>query len=154
MSSTLNRIENNFLFTQSAEFYYPNVDEINLNFVYKQLTFKTNDITRIAIETAYKDVPQGNIFRALGPNAKIKSVYLNQDGMAYVDFSKELISEMNTGSGYEVQVLQCIANTVGRYYSVNKISFTVEGIPYASGHVLFKKDEAFIVDLSISSELK
>lgn len=154
ISSTLSKIENNFLFTQKALFYYPNVDELTLNFVYRQLSFRTNDITRFIIETAYKDVPQGDIFRALSPNAKIKSVYLNPDGMAYVDFSKELVSEMNTGSGYEVQVLQCITNTIGVYYSVNKISFTVEGLPYASGHVLFRKDEAFIVDLSISSELK
>ncbi|MGH4051715.1 MAG: peptidoglycan-binding protein [Clostridium sp.] len=154
ISSSLSKIENNALFSQFVEFYYPNVDETTLNYVFKQLTFRTNDITRTKIETGYKDVPIGNIFRALGPNAKIKSLYINKDTMAYVDFSKEIITEMNTGAGYEVQVLQCITNTVGRYYSVNKISFTVEGIPYASGHVSFERDEAFIVDFSNSIELK
>jgi len=154
ISSSLSKIENNALFTQFAEFYYPNIDEHTLHYVLKQLTFKTNDITRTVIEIAYKAVPIGDIFKTLGPNAKIKSLYLNKDTFAYVDFSKEIISEMNTGSGYEVQVLQCITNTIGRYYSVTNIVFTVEGIPYASGHVLFEKDEAFVVDLSLSTPLE
>ena len=108
VSSSLSKIENNVLFIQSLEFYYPNIDEININYVYKQLKFKTNDITRMKIETAYKELPEGDIFRVLSPNAKIKSLYLNKDGMVYVDFTKELVSEMNVGAAYEVQVLQCI----------------------------------------------
>ena len=154
ISSTLSKIEDNSLFTQTVEFYYPNIDEHNINYVYKKLSFKTNDVTRVIIETAYKEVPPGDIFRVLGPNAKINSVYLNKDGLAYVDFSKEFITELNTGSGYEVQVLQCVTNTFGRYYSVIEIFFTVEDKPYASGHVLFEQGEIFIVDLSTSSELK
>ena len=108
ISSLLTKIQNNVLFTQSVEFYYPNIDEVTLNYVYKKLSFKTNDITRMKIEAAYKVLPKGNIFRVLSSNTKIKSLYLNKDGMVYVDFTKELISEMNTGAGYEVQVLLCI----------------------------------------------
>ena len=147
ISSSLSKIENNVLFTQSLEFYYPNVNGINLNFVYKQLIFKTNEITRIKIQTAYKDLPKGNIGRVLSPNAGIKSLYLNKDTMVYVDFTKEFVSEMNAGSGYESMILQSITNTLGRYYNVNKVYLTVEGNPYASGHIIMKKGEPFIVNL-------
>ncbi|HEY8805791.1 MAG TPA: GerMN domain-containing protein [Clostridium sp.] len=154
ISSSLSKIENNVSFTQSLEFYYPNINGINLNFVEKQLIFKTNDITRIKIESAYKVLPKGNIGRVLSPNAKIKSLYLNKDGMVYVDFTKELVSEMNAGSGFESMILQSITNTLGRYYGVNKVYITVEGSPYKSGHIEMKKGEAFIVNLKNSIELK
>ncbi|MBU3182555.1 peptidoglycan-binding protein [Clostridium psychrophilum] len=152
--SLLSKIEKNISLTQSLEFYYPNVDEIALNFIKKQVNFKTNDLTRLKIETAYKILPKGNIFRVLSPNAKIKSLYLNKDGMAYVDFTKEFVTEMNIGAGYEVQVLQCVTNTIGMYYNTNKVYLTVEGNPYASGHILMEKGEFFTVDTSFSSELK
>ena len=90
----------------------------------------------------------------LSPNAKIKSLYLNKDGMVYVDFTKELVSEMNPGAGYESMILQCITNTLGRYYGVNKVYITVEGKPYKSGHIEMKEGEPFIVNLSNSAELK
>lgn len=154
VSSSLKKIESNVSFTQSLEFYYPNVNGINLNFVEKQLIFKTNDITKIKIEAAYKVLPKGNIAKVLSPNAKIKSLYLNKDGMVYIDFTKELVSEMNAGSGYESMILQCIANTFGKYYGINKVYITVEGDPYKSGHIEMKKGQPFIVDFKNSIELK
>ena len=153
VSSSLSKIENNVSLTQSLEFYYPNVDGSILNFVYKQLIFKTNDITRIKIETAYKDLPKGNIIGVLSPNTKIKSLYLNKDNVVYVDFTKELISEMNKGAGFESMILQSITNTLGRYYGVNKVYITVEGKPYASGHIIMQVGEPFIVNITNSVEL-
>ena len=153
ISSSLSKIETNVSLTQSLEFYYPNVDGVILNFVDKQLNFKTNDITRIKIETAYKVLPNGNIGTVLSPNAKIKSLYLNKDNMVYVDFTKELVSEMNAGSGFESMILQCITNTLGRYYGVTKVYLTVEGSPYSSGHIIMKKGEPFIVNLTNSVKL-
>lgn len=154
ISSSLSKIEDNVLATKSLEFYYPNVNDGKLNFVYKQLNFKTNDITRIKIEAAYKDLPNGNVNKVLSPNAKIKSLYLNQDNMVYVDFTEEFVSEMNAGYDYESMILQSITNTLGRYYGVNKVYLTVEGEPYASGHIIMEKGEAFTVDLKNSVELK
>ena len=153
ISSSLSKIETNVSLTQSLEFYYPNIDGVTLNFVDKQLNFKTNDITRIKIEAAYKELPNGNIGKVLSPNAKIKSLYLNKDNMVYVDFTKELVSEMNAGAGFESMILQCITNTLGRYYGVTKVYLTVEGSPYSSGHIIMKKGEPFIVNLTNSVKL-
>lgn len=154
VSSTLKKLEENVVLTQTVKFYYPNVDGNTLNFVQKQLSFKTNDITKIVMENAYKELPKGNIGKVLSANAKINSLYLNKDNMVYIDFTKELVSEMNAGSGFEGMILQCITNTFGTYYGAEKVYLTIEGNPYSSGHFLFKKGETLSVNLNNCVEIK
>jgi len=154
ISSSLSKIEKNVALTQTVKFYYPNVNEDKLYFVNKQLSFNTNDITKIIFEKAFKDLPKGNLGKVLGTNVKIKSLYLNKDNIVYVDFTKELVSEMNAGSGYESMILQSITNTLGTYYGVDKVYITIEGSPYTSGHFEMKKGEFFTVNFKNSVELK
>ncbi len=154
VSSTLSKLETNVPLIQTVRVYYPNANVDKLYFVNKQLSFKTNDITKTSFENAFKDLPKGDLAKVLGPNVKIKSLYLNKDNSVYIDFSKELRSEMNAGSGYESLILQSITNTLGTYYGVNKVSITIEGNPYTSGHIAMKKGELFTVDLKNSVELK
>ena len=154
VSSSLSKIENNVPLTQTVKFYYPNVNGDKLYFVNKQLSFNTNDITKIIFEKAFKDLPKGDLCKVLGPNVKIKSLYLNKDNMVYIDFTKELVSEMNAGSGYEGMILQSITNTLGTYYGVDKVYITIEGNPYASGHIVMKKGNAFTVNFKNNVELK
>ncbi|MBC8062744.1 MAG: GerMN domain-containing protein [Clostridiaceae bacterium] len=154
VSSTLSKIEKNSPLTQTVKFYYPNVNENKLYFVNKKLTFNTNDITKIIFEKAFKDLPKGNLGKVLGTNVKIKSLYLNKDKVVYVDFTKELVSEMNAGSSYESMILQSITNTLGTYYGVEKVYITIEGNPYTSGHIVMKKGEVFTVNVKDAVELK
>ena len=154
--STLVKMDANVPFVQTVQFYYPNFSGADkVYYVGKKLSFKTNDITKSVFEKAFKTLPAGkNLARVLSPNAKIKSLYLNKDKVVYVDFSKELLSEMNAGSGYESLILKSITNTLGVYYGVNKVYLTVEGKPYASGHIEMKKGEFFKVDLKNTFQLK
>lgn len=155
VSSTLVKMYANVPLTQTVQFYYPNTNLDKVYYVGKKLTFKTNDITKIAFEKAFMALPTGkNLARVLTPNAKIKSLYLNKDNAVYVDFSKEFLTEMNAGSGYESLILKSITNTLGVYYGVNKVRLTVEGKPYASGHIEMKKGEFFKVDLKNTFQLK
>lgn len=154
VTSTLNKLETNVPLTQTVRFYYPNANVDKLYYVDKQLSFNTNDITKIGFEKAFKDLPKGDMAKVLGPNVRINSLYLNQDNRVYIDFSKELLSEMNAGSSYENLILQSITNTIGLYYGVDKVHITVEGNPYASGHFAMKKSHFFTVNLSNSVELK
>ena len=154
VSSTLSKLETNVPFMQAVRFYYPNANVDKLLFVNKQLSFKTNDITRVIFENAFKDLPKGELAKVLGPNVKIKSLYLNTDNRVYIDFTKELLSEMNAGSGYESLILQSITNTIGTYYGVDKVCITIEDKPYVSGHIEMKKGEFFTVNLTNSVELK
>ncbi|NLI91118.1 MAG: GerMN domain-containing protein [Peptococcaceae bacterium] len=150
VSSTLAKLEKNILFQQTVQFYYPNIQNNKLYAVKKTLSFHTNDLTKQVLEKEYKNIPQGDLAKVLSAQTKINSLYLNKDGMVYIDFSKELISEMNAGSGYESMILQSITNTIGTYYGAEKVYITVEGKPYASGHFEMKKGEAFKVNLTNS----
>lgn len=154
VSSTLSKIEKNASFVQNVKFYFPNIDDGKLYSTERKLSFNTNDITKQVFENEFKDQPQGNLGKLIGPNVKINSLYLNKDGMVYIDFTKELRSEMNAGAGYESMILQCIINAVGGYYGVEKVYLTVEGNPYSSGHIAMKKGEAFTVNYTNSVELK
>ncbi|MCB2293610.1 GerMN domain-containing protein [Clostridium algoriphilum] len=146
VSSSLSKMEKKVPFVQMVKFYYPNGND-SMNYITeKKLSFDTNDITRKIFEKKFKEVPNENVGRLISPNTTIKSLYLNKDNIVYVDFSKEFTQEMNAGSGYESQILQCITNTLGDYYMVKKVYITVEGKPYSSGHILKNKGEAFIVD--------
>ena len=146
VSSALSKIEKNVPIVQTVRFYYPNGND-GINYIKeKKLSFNTNDLTRETFEKSFKEVEGTNLGKLLGPSVKINSLYLNVDNMVYLDLSKEFTTEMNAGSGYESQILQCITNTIGDYYAVQKVYITVEGEPYSSGHIAMKKGEAFIVD--------
>jgi spore germination protein GerM len=154
ITSTLSKMESNTPFVQTVKFYYPNANAEKVVYVNKQLSFQTNDYPKVIIENAYKDLHNQVLNRTISPNAKIKSLYLNKDKMVYVDFTKEFVSEMNAGSGVESKILQSITNTLGVYYTAEKVYITVEGNPYSSGHILLKKGEFFTVNLKDCFEQK
>ncbi len=145
VSSTLSQITRGHQFIQSIRFFYPNRNADRLYYIDKDISYDTNDITMIVLQNAFKDLPEGNIARVLTENVKINRLYLNEDGKLYVDFSKELVSEMNAGAGYESLILAGITNTLGCYYGVEEVYITVEGSPYSSGHIEMEEGDAFIV---------
>lgn len=153
VTSTLKKLQNKASLTQNVRFYYPNIDDYKLYYVDKKLSFKTNDITKLTLEKIFKEAPNKGLGKLLGPNVKIKSLYLN-DEIVYIDFTKNFITEMNAGSGYEASILQGIVNTLGGYYGVNRVYITVENKPYSSGHIVMKKGETFKVDTKNSVKLK
>ena len=145
VSSSLSKIEENVSLVQNMDFFYPNVEEGQYYYKTRQVSFKTNDITRKVLETAYKEPVSGGLGKVFSPNTKINSLYLNQDNRVYIDLNKAFITEMNAGAGYEGMILQCIANTFGRYYGVQEVILTVDNQPYESGHILFKKGDSIPV---------
>lgn len=153
VTSSLSKIKTNFPLTQTVRFYYPNISDDKIYYIDKQLTFKTNHITKLAFEKLFKSSPNNKAGKLLSTNAKIKSLYLNGN-VVYVDFSKEFVSEMNAGSGYEALILQSITNTLGEYYGVSKVYITIENKPYSSGHIAMQKGETFKVDTKNTVKLK
>jgi hypothetical protein len=152
--STLSKIEQNTPLKQNIRVYYPNIDDDKFYYINKEILFYTNDITRKVIEKEMKELVKNNLGRTLSPNANINSLYLNKDNRVYIDFSKELVTQMNAGSGYEAMILQSITNTIGAYYNADEVYITVEGQPYEGGHIIKQKGEAFKVNLDNSVEFK
>jgi hypothetical protein len=144
ITSTLKNIEENVSLTQSIRCYYPD-ENYNINYEDRNLSFDTNDITKISIQNLFKDFPGNNKGKLLGKNVTINSLYLNDDGMVYVDFSSNFVRDMNAGSGFESAILESIVNTIGNYYETDKVYITIENKPYSSGHILKTKGEYFKV---------
>lgn len=146
ITSLLKTREENVPYTQTVNIYHWNLDESMQKDEIK-LDFYTNDLTKVKIEDYLKSNAIGNQ-SLISTNTKINYMYLGEDNIAYIDFTKELVNEMNAGAGYENQILQCIVNTVGDYYGVNEVYLTIDGNPYASGHQELKKGETFKVNYS------
>jgi len=154
VSSSLSEIQKDVPFTQTVRFYYPDGNDGNIYYKDLELSFKTNDVTRTTLENAYKQQFEGVPGTVLSENTKINSLYLNDDGMVYIDLSRDFVTEMNAGSGYEAQILQCVANTFGTYYGSDKVILTIDNDLYESGHIKLNQGEYLTVDTKESTALK
>lgn len=146
VSSSLKQINSDTPFTQKIDIFYPDVDEK----IYVEpltLTFHTGDDTKQILQNAISaKATKDSHLPLTSIKTKINSLYLGEDKIVHVDFSPELISDMNAGAGYEQLILQSITNTVGNYYSAQEVAITVAGKPYESGHILMKEGETFKVN--------
>ncbi len=156
VTSTLSKIEENVPLIQNISFYYPNIDDGKYYFKNKEIQFHTNDITKQVLEKAYKEaVPAGhNVGKVLSEQAKINSLYLNQDNNVYIDLNSDFVTKMNAGAGYEQMILQSIANTFGQYYNAEKVYLTIDNDLYQSGHIELRKGEFLTVDVKDAVEIK
>jgi hypothetical protein len=144
ITSTLSQVVEGEAVIQNVPFYYPKADGNSLEYVLKPMAFMTNQVTRTTLEETYKkDAP----FAVLSAGTRINSLYLNADGMVYIDVNKAFVDEMNVGAGYEAMVLQSLANTIGSYYGVEKVLLTVDNGLYESGHIALARGEYLEVDL-------
>lgn len=145
VSATLSKLESNAVRKRFVNFYYPNAQDERIFLYRKEISFTTNDIPKILIINAYKELPK-EAAPVLTKNTKVNYLYLNKDGRVYIDLTKEFLSEMNAGAGYEALILQSLANTIGDYYGVSKVMLTIDGKTYESGHILLDKFEALEVN--------
>lgn len=154
VSSSLSKIEENVPFVKKINFFYPNINDGKIYYESRDISFKTNDITKQILEKACKEAVSNNIGKVFTSNTKINSLYLNKDNMVYIDLNSAFLSEMNVGALAEKMILQCIANTFGQYYNVEKVVLTINNKPYESGHISMKKGEYLKVNLENSVEIK
>jgi hypothetical protein len=112
-----------------------------VEFVDAQLRFHTNDVTRLVLAQAYRDALAGQAIQVFSDNTTINSLYLNADGMVYIDLNRAFVDESNAGSAYEAMLLQSVANTFGLYYGADRVLLTIDSGPYQSRHMALQKGE-------------
>ncbi|MEG1256569.1 GerMN domain-containing protein [Clostridium sp.] len=154
ITSTLQGIEDNIQLTQTVRFYYPDINVDKIYYEDKELSFSTNDITKMTLQNILKEFPGNDKGSLLGKNVTINSLYLNDDGKLYVDFTSNFVKEMNSGSSTELMILQSIVNTFGNYYGVDQVYITIDNKAYSSGHILKSPGECFKVDFNGVTEGK
>lgn len=87
---------------------------------------KTTQVAKAAVEELINGQPAAeNAFKVLPKGTKVLGVSIN-DGLATVDFSREVL-EANVGSSGEALGIQSIVNTLTEFPTINKVSFKVEG---------------------------
>ena len=139
--SALESIESDFRLTQDVKLYYPDAQE-NIISVDAQLEFGTNDSAEKVLVQSYRDSVPSDALTVFAESAEINSVYFDQEtSTARIDLSRSFITEMNAGSYYESLILQSLADTLRSYGNSEKISVTVDGGAYESGHMLLEKED-------------
>ncbi|WP_428908139.1 GerMN domain-containing protein [Niallia sp. Krafla_26] len=153
VSSSLSKIEEDVPFIQTVSFFFPNINDDQMYYRNREVSFQTNDITRIMLEKAYKENVPDKLSSVLTKNMKINSLYLNQDNNLYIDLNQAFLTELVAGSGVEAMILQSVVNTFGHYYGVEKVLLSIDNKPYSSGHISMNKGEFFTVT-SIDGAIK
>ncbi len=147
VTSTLGKIDKDARLTQVIRCYYPDEEANFMKYEDVEVYFATNDITRLTLQNKFREFPGGNSVM-LKEGVSINSLYLNNDGMLYLDVTKSFISEMANGTTGEYFAIQNLVNTLGRYYGVENVYITLDGGQYESGHIVMEKGESFSIDLS------
>ncbi len=132
------------------EVYYPFASETDIETVYtmEEVDFYTNQRMEELLEDLMKNPPSNDLLPTISKNTVINSIKLDRNSWTLlVDFSQDLLTDMNAGSSLEAEILTSIVNTLGRFYDVDKVYITIEGKTYESGHFVLLDDEFFRVDI-------
>ncbi|MEW9082250.1 GerMN domain-containing protein [Caldanaerobacter subterraneus] len=133
--------KDNCLPAKELTIYYPseNVDKLLEDRVVEK--FKTGEtlVERIT------ELLKSEKYRVLSKNTRLLDIKKGENVLR-LNFSKELITEMNAGSGYEALLIDSIVNTYGYNFGVEGVILNVEGKGYESGHFVFGKDEVLKVN--------
>ena len=124
------------------------VTATDIQTVYKDVSvsLKTNDEIKGIFEKNFRETLGAGTYTSplMSLNTAINSVYVKPDeGIAYVDFNAQFLSEMNAGTTKETGVTRSVANTLGYYYGVNKVIITLDGAQYSSGHIFMEPGDYF-----------
>lgn len=126
----------------AIEKYYPIDVDSDIVYVEDEISFETNGNIIEKLEEVLKNPPSKELIPLISEETRINSINLDRnDWRLRVDFSSDLVLDMNYGSAMETMILESIINTLGRFYDVKGVSITLDGKAYESGHYYFKEDE-------------
>ena len=135
--------------------FYPTAKDISTAYVIQGIEFATNDNIEEILENIMKNPPNEKLLPTISIDTKINRIDLDRESWTLkVDFSKELLEDMNAGSSLEMEILKSITNTLGKFYDVEKVYLSIDDKPYESGHFGIKAGEYFSVDTTDIEEFK
>lgn len=155
VKTLLESFEENKPLVHSIRFYYPEEEGTKLVYKNTDFQFRTNDSIESIFESGFKNPPSSKEISLISKNTKINSIVVDKENkIVKVDFSKELIEEMNAGSSLETQILNSMIYTFTNYYGVDKVYISTDGKPYSSGHYEIRENEYFTREDENIEELK
>ena len=96
---------------------------------------------------------QSALISPLPPETKLRQVFLTKDGMAYVDFSKEIQDKSLSGSAAEIAAVYSVVNSLAyNFKSIKKVLILVDGeeAETLSGHL--NLSQPFVPDYSLIAQ--
>lgn len=147
IKTLLAEIKQDSVVRHRVKFFYPDFKAEEEKYIPRQVEFKTNQsAAEVFTKELQKEPPQG-LTPVISQNTKINSIDLKRtDNLVKVDFSREMLTDMNAGHLLESLIIQSLVNTFGEYYRVDKVYLSLEGEPYQSGHMMIKEGDYFKVE--------
>ena len=93
---------------------------------------------------------EGDYVSPLPPGTRVRQVFVNKDGTAYVDFGKEIMEKFSYGSSSELAAVYAVVNTLAvNFRPVRRVVILVEGAERETlgGHVDLTRP--FVANLSL-----
>lgn len=146
VSSSLETVKSGSPRMEQINFYYPDLDAGKYYYKRQTVHFPTNGVTGDILGAMYKLKPAGISGIVFSPGTQINSLRLNENRIVEIDLNQAFLSEMNAGALYESMILKSIANTFAQYHGAEEIILTLEGKPYASGHLEMMEGETIPAD--------
>ena len=116
--------------------YYPRNDGTGLIAVSRKVNTEKDDKYTAAIKSLLTGTKEKGQTNVIPKKAKLRSVTV-KDGVATVDFSKELEQNFSGGSTGEEMLIGSIVNTLTDFPEVQKVQILIEGasVETLSGHM-------------------
>lgn len=150
VTSQLEKVEKGVPYSHRVRLYFPQFLKDRIVYIDRDVKILTNENMKFKFQKELKTIPQDtSLSKVLTSKVQVLGIKLDRNsGIVTVDFSPNLVADMNAGSGFESMIIKCIVNTFGGYYQVDKVIITLDGKPYISGHIELKPGEYFKVDTS------
>lgn len=139
--------EKNNGFPQRVRFYFANMEKGIVNSIMREVLFSPHTDPKLRFATELRNVPGASGLIPLSPNVRILSIVPNFKGGVSVDFSHQLISEMDLGADGENLLLSAIAKTFAEYYQANRVFVTIEGGPYESPYKKLPLGKSIVIEM-------
>lgn len=130
----------------SLDTYYPLSNNRGLATIELEVEMRIDNDFKLILEDIFKNPPGQGLVPVFLKDTKINSMAFDPKTMTVnIDISDDFI-EYNMGSSLEYERLRGIVNTIGKFYNVDNISISIEGVPYESGHFILRPGEFFNVN--------
>lgn len=131
------------IYTQKIRFFYPVQNASNdslIQYTSQDVRFVPNMDMRKLFSEKLSTPPVNSALIPISSTVKIQDIHLSDQSVS-VDFSSELVTQMDLSRQEEKLLLQSLANTFGEYYQKSKVYLTVEQENYESRYFFFLDDE-------------
>ena len=116
--------------------YFANEDATGLVAREKESKEITDDKYTVAIKMLIEGTTEKGTVSMIPPKTKVRGIKI-ENGIAYVNFSQELIKKFNGGSAGEIMLVGSIVNTLTEFPEIKAVQIMVEGekVETIAGHM-------------------